>query len=126
MITYVMDGRINKNFGCVMDGSSNIINLILGISLCFTILNKYVITVLTTLITLAINSSKYAEINVSTKMYILRNFSFINTQRNSVTFKLYDLVQISTIHSLVYNAFNVKIFMFYNNIILLFKFIPFI
>ena len=98
MIKYVMDGRINKISGCLMDGSSNIINLILGVSLCFMVLNKYVITVLTTLITLAINSSNYAEINISTKMYILINISFINTQRNSVTFKLYHLVEISTLH----------------------------
>jgi hypothetical protein len=65
MTEYVMDGRIIKIYGCIMDGSTNIMNLMLGVSLCFVILNKYLIAVLTTLIILAISSSNYAEINVS-------------------------------------------------------------
>lgn len=93
----VMDGRINKISGCIMDGSTNIMNLTLGVSLCFMILNKYLITVLTTLITLAISSSNYAEKNEWNKMYILRNFSIINTQKIAFTLKLCHVVEISII-----------------------------
>jgi hypothetical protein len=109
VIENVMDGRINTISGCIMDGSANIMNLMLGISLCFMILNKYLITVLTTLITLAISSSNYAEINEWNKMYILRNFNILNTQKIAVILKLCHLVEISIIHSLVYNSFNVKL-----------------
>lgn len=67
MTEYVMDGRINQISGCVMDSNTNIMNLMLGVSLCFMILNKCLITFIITLITLAISLSNNAVINVSTK-----------------------------------------------------------
>ena len=61
MIGYVMEDKINKIPGCMMDCGTNTMMLILGISLCFMILIKNLIIDLTTLITVGIRSSGYAR-----------------------------------------------------------------
>jgi len=53
-----------------------------------------------------VNSFYYAELRVSTDIFIFRPFGIKKCKQIAITLKLCHWIEISIVHSLVYNGFN--------------------